>query len=262
MDPATPSDAIFLRVLPDPAALARAAATLFLAALARAVRARGRFTVALAGGRTPRQFYETLARVAPAATPWAAVEVFFGDERPVLPGHPDSNYGMARATLLERVPLPAVNVHRILGELDPTAAAAAYEGELRRRCALNPEGLPQLDWILLGLGADGHTASLFPGTAGLGETQRLVCANWVPKFAHHRITLTLPVLNAARQVVFLVAGEDKAGAVKEVLEGPFPEPPHPASLVRPRPGELHWLLDAAAAAGLSGTRAERSRAEG
>ncbi|MBK9139243.1 MAG: 6-phosphogluconolactonase [Verrucomicrobia bacterium] len=240
----------FLRTFPDPQSLAAGAVALFLEAVGHAVSQRGRFAVALAGGRTPRQFYEALAGAASGRVPWGAVEIFFGDERPVPPEHPDSNYAMAQASLLGRVPLPPGQVHRIRAELAPASAADEYERTLRARFRLSTGEVPRFDLVLLGLGADGHTASLFPGTNALSETQRLVCANWVPKFGHHRVTLTLPVLNAARQVVFLVAGADKAEVVKEVLAGPDREPPHPATLVQPAAGELHWLLDAAAASAL------------
>jgi 6-phosphogluconolactonase len=172
-----------------------------------AVALRGRFTVALAGGQTPRALYELLAdpeepfrdRIA-----WAATEVFFGDERCVGPDHPESNYGAARASLLARVPLLPANVHRLRGEDDPAAAAVAYESELRRSVP-SERGVPRFDLVLLGLGRDGHTASLFPGTAALEEEHRLVVANEVPQLGGFRLTFTFPLLCAARAVAFLTA---------------------------------------------------------
>lgn len=234
----------------DTDAIAAAALDLFVRAAVAAIRKRGQFRVALAGGQTPRKLYQRLASRPVTALDWSAIHVFFGDERPVPPDHSDSNFRMATESLLSRVPLPADNVHRLRGELAPELAAAEYEAELRRGFALEDGAWPRFDLVLLGMGADGHTASLFPETDALRETRRLACANWVPKFGCHRLTLTLPVINAARQVVFLVAGADKARSVKEVLGHPAAEPPLPAALVHPTNGELTWLLDAAAAAEL------------
>lgn len=216
----------------------------------RAVAARGRFAVALSGGSTPRALFQRLAEPPRRdEIPWARVEVFWADERCVPPDHPDSNYGMARAALLDPIGVPAERVHRVPGEApDPAAAAAACEAEIARALGGTPGGPPPvLDLVLLGMGADGHTASLFPGTAALAERRRWVMANFVPRLAAHRITLTYPILNRAAHVLFLVAGADKAEVLREALEGP-PEPERlPAQGVRPDAGELVWLVDRAAA---------------
>jgi 6-phosphogluconolactonase len=248
-----------LQVFQNAESLAAAAADRFVGAASAAIRERGQFHVALAGGQTPRKLYERLAAMAATSLEWSAVHTFFGDERPVPPDHAESNFRMATESLLSRVPLPAANVHRLRGELPPEQAANEYEQELRRVFCTAVGEWPRFDLILLGMGADGHTASLFPGTAALRETQRLVRANWVPKFAHHRLTLTLPVLTAARRVWFLVAGADKAQAVKEVFARPIIEPPPPAALVQPTNGELAWLLDAAAAGLIGGGVAAKTR---
>ncbi len=236
-----------LRILEDPAGLAATAAREFAARAAGAVRERGRFAVALAGGSTPRSAYELLARDYADGVDWRRVHFFFGDERPVPPDHPDSNYRMAREALLAKV--PAGSVHRMRGELPPEEAALLYEEELRSFFAGEP--VPRFDLILLGLGEDGHTASLFPHTRALEETGRLVVANPVPKLGTTRITLTLPVINAARAVIFLVSGREKAEALRAVLGGSADPRQYPARLVRPVAGELLWLADRTAAASLN-----------
>ncbi len=249
---ATPAPAAVLRV-PDAGALARAAAEAFTAAALESVAARGRFTVALSGGSTPRALYRLLADPGEsfrARVPWERVHVFFGDERPVPPDHPDSNYRMAREALLGHV--PAASVHRLRGEAPVAAAAAAeYQAELARFFAVPEEGAPPaLDLVLLGLGADGHTASLFPGSDALGERRRWVTAPFVRRLGSHRLTLTLPVLDRAREALFLVAGADKAEAVARVLAPVAGEPVPPAALVRPEAGPPRWIVDVAAAARL------------
>lgn len=246
-----------LRVLADPAAVQRAAAEEFAVRTEAAVRLRGAALVALSGGGTPRGLHALLADPAQpfrARVPWERLEVFWGDERPVPPDHPDSNYRMARDTLLERVPIPPAHVHRIAGE-DPahTRAAERYARALRRVFAAHgrlEDGWPRFDLVILGMGADGHTASLFPGTAALHETARPVAAAWVPALGSHRITLTPPVLNGADAVMFLVTGGDKARALRAVLEGPWSPDVYPSQVVRPRAGALTWLVDRAAAARL------------
>lgn len=239
-----------LRRMADAEEVARAAAEEVALAAARADAARGRFTLALAGGSTPRRLYALLADArAPfrARVPWERTHVFFGDERPVPPEHPDSNYRMAREALLDRVPV--ASVHRIPGE-DP-AAAEAYEDELRRFFEVPPGGPPpRLDLVLLGLGEDGHTASLFPGSDALGERRRWVAAPLVARLGVHRLTLTLPVLDRAREVLFLVAGADKAEALARVLAPAAGAPALPAALVRPEAGPPRWIVDLAAAARL------------
>jgi 6-phosphogluconolactonase len=203
-------------------------------------------TLALSGGSTPRKMHEMLARK--ERIDWSNVHVFWGDERTVPPDDANSNYRMARETLLDAVGLPDENIHRLKGELDPIEAAAEYENDLRSVFRLLPGSIPRFDVIVLGMGADGHTASLFPGTDALTETDRLVVANHVPQLDTMRLTFTFPVLNAARLVVFLVAGDDKAEAAQQCM---FGETAPPAGLVRPADGDLHWLLDKGAAAGIS-----------
>ncbi len=216
--------------------------------IATAVRAGGH--IALSGGSTPRAAHE---RVADEELDWSGVRLWFGDDRAVGPEHEHSNYRMARESLLERIRGAQPEVHRIEGELGHRAAAAAYEEELRT--AFGDQGLPRMDLLLLGLGPDAHTASLFPGDAALGERERLAVGVDTPGMAPlvSRVTLTLPILNAAHEVVFLISGEDKAEAVARAFRG-APDPRAPASLVRPEPGVLQVLLDAPAAS-LLGDRA-------
>jgi 6-phosphogluconolactonase len=239
-----------VRIFADAPALCRAAADEFVRIAVEAVQARGTFSVALSGGSTPAGLYALLAGDAAfsGAVPWDKTHVFWGDERHVPPDHPDSNARMATETLLSKVPIPPANVHRIAGE-EPKAgrAAAAYEEDLRRHFRLGPGELPRFDLVLLGLGAEAHTASLFPGTPALDETTRLAVPTWVGKLDSERITLTAPVFNAAANVLFLVAGEDKALALKAVLDGPFEPHQLPAQLVRPSSGRLVFFADAAAA---------------
>jgi len=230
----------------DHDALCDAAADEFCRHAAEAVAARGRFAVALAGGSTPRGLYQRLARPPRRErVDWDRVELFWGDERAVPPDHPNSNFAMARATLLDAVPVAPERIHRMEGErADLDAAARDYEAALARVLGAPPGGPPPaLDLVLLGLGADGHTASLFPGTAVLAERHRWVAAVRVPQLETSRLTLTFVVLNAARAVLFLVAGEAKAAAVADVTA-------LPAGLVRPSSGDLAWYLDAAAASRL------------
>jgi 6-phosphogluconolactonase len=241
-------------VAPDPDALARAAAGEVARRSEEAITARGRFMLALSGGNTPRRAYALLADPREGfrdRVDWTRTHVFFGDERQVHPDDAESNYGMASAALLREVPLPPGHVHRIRGEeADAEVAARGYEAELRSAFGLAPGELPRFDLVLLGLGADGHTASLFPGSAALEERSRLVVPPPVERLGVRRITLTLPVLDAARAVAFVVSGADKAERVADVLEGPGAE--LPAGRVRPARGDLVWLLDAPAARLLRG----------
>ena len=215
--------------------LARGAAEYFVARSAEAVADKGLFTVALSGGSTPKLLYELLVG---AQVPWTKTHFFWSDERHVPPDHPDSNYRMTYEAMLSKVPVPEGNVHRIRGE-NPDAAEAAGEYE---------QTLLPLDLILLGLGTDGHTASIFPGTDVLHETKRLVAATWVEKLNTYRITMTLPLLNSGASVLFLVSGADKAQIVKEVIEGPKQ---YPAQLIQPAHGQLLWMLDKDAASFLA-----------
>lgn len=242
-----------IRILPDRAALFQAAADEFVRQANAAIASKGRFTVALAGGSTPKGLYSLLATK--AALPWDKIYFFFGDERHVPPDNPESNYRMAREALLSKVPIPAQNIFRVPAE-NPDAAQAAQTYEATLRQFFPPaEAFPRFDLILLGMGPDGHTASLFPGSKALQEKSRWVVSNWVEKFKTDRITLTLPVLNNAAVVMFLAAGEDKTETLKEVLQGTKPGEQFPSKLVRPTNGQLIWLVDQAAAAALSSQHA-------
>jgi 6-phosphogluconolactonase len=235
-----------LRVFADGESFASGGADFIADFAAQAIAARGLFTLVLAGGETPRRVYASLSS-APwrDRIRWSEVHVFFGDERCVPPADPRSNYRMARETLLDAVPLPAANVHRIRGEADPAVEAVRYEQEMT--AFFNTSSLPAFDLILLGLGADGHTASLFPGSAALRERERRVVADYVAATASWRVTFTVPTINAARQVAFLVAGSNKSRALCNVLRGPHQPETWPAQLIDPAAGGLHWLVDAAAA---------------
>lgn len=238
----------------DAEAVAQHAAGEFVRRARAAVEASGAFKVALAGGSTPRRTYELLADPSLSRQlDWEATHIFFGDERAVPPDHPDSNYRTAFETLLSKVRVPEAQIHRMEGERsDLDAAAADYAAILAESFDLSVgSSLPRLDLVMLGMGDDGHTASLFPGTAALGETRAWVVANDVPQKATRRLTLTAPVLNAARCVMFTVAGGDKAASLAAVLEGP-PDPTRfPSQLIAPGDGDLFWLVDRAAAASLA-----------
>lgn len=243
---------MIVEVTDDPTALAEAAAARVARCAADAIRARGRFTLALAGGGTPRATYQRLA-ARPDSVDWTRTHVFFGDERCVPPDHPDSNYRMAREALLDHVPIPPVHIHRMEGERDDLGVVAReYEATLRRILDAEGEAVPRLDLVLLGIGDDGHTASLFPDVVQLGRGPELV-ARILSKAKGARLTLTFPALDAARNVVFLVAGDGKKEVIRTILQ-PGPDgggaPPFPAAEVRPTDGELVWLLDRAAASGL------------
>ena len=246
-------------VCPDAASLAWLGAERFVVAAAEAVGRAGRFAVALSGGSTPKTLYQLLATdVFRARVDWPHVHFFWGDERCVPPEHPDSNFRMTREALLDHIPVPPHNIHRMAGELEPQTAAAAYETELRNFFSSE---LPCFDLLLLGLGEDGHTASLFPGSSALEEKQRPVTAVHVEKLHSHRLTLTLPALNAATYALFLVAGESKQDIVKEVLTSPDAASRYPAARIEP-PNGLIWLISEDAAAGLPSdllVRRDRSR---
>jgi 6-phosphogluconolactonase len=210
----------------------------------------GRFVVALSGGSTPRALYSLLAGAEfQSQVPWDRVHFFWGDERCVPPDHPDSNYRMACESLLSKVPVPEENIHRIEGEEKPEIAAAKYEKAIRDFFQLADSELPRFDLILLGLGDDGHTASLFPGSEALQETRRLAVATYVEKLKSHRVTLTLPVLNHAANIFFLVAGENKTGILKDVLQRESSKS-LPARQIHPLNGRLVWFVDRAADASL------------
>ncbi len=238
-----------LTICRDAEALAEIVAARFADAAEEAISERGRFAVGLSGGSTPRRrvrpprHREVSDRIA-----WDSVHVFWGDERCIPLAQPDNHFTMATALFLSKVPIPASNVHRARGEASDTdAATRAYEQDLNRFFALGPGEVPRFDLLIQGMGADGHTASIFPGTTACDEVDRLAIAHYVPKLAKDRITLTLPVLNAAREVMFLVAGPEKAPALAEVLAGAE----HlPAARVRPMNGVVRWIVDEAAAAAL------------
>lgn len=231
-------------VLESAAAVAQAAAARYASAAAAAVAARGCFVVALSGGSTPRTLYRLLAS-ADVGLPWNKTRVLFADERCLSPEHELSNYRMAQENLLGSVAIPAQQVHRMRGELEAEAAALCYERELQ---SLFPGcDWPAIDLALLGMGRDGHTASLFPGTQALEERRRWAAANYVPQQASWRITLTLPVLCAARRILFLITGADKSQVLAEAFGGLPHDAPYPAEAVVPTQGVREILVDRQAA---------------
>lgn len=252
-----------IRIMQDGNELAREAAELFLRLGEQAIAANGRFRVALAGGTTPATLHAILAGSEYAhRLDWKRVRFFFGDERCVPPSHPESNFGMADATLFQPLKIAPEQVCRMKGEEPPEAAARQYEQLLRREWPGSDPSLPRFDLILLGLGDDGHTASLFPGTHALDEQTRLVVPGTAPKGIQPRLTLTFPVLNRAGWVLFLVTGPKKAGIVRIVLEKSSADGPSlPAARVRPMSGRVLWFLDRAAAADLTVSRQDISARE-
>jgi 6-phosphogluconolactonase len=233
-----------IEVLSNPDALFHSAAEEFLTEAKTAVNDRKLFTVALSGGSTPKGLFHLLASTEPfrSGMPWAQTHFFWSDERHVSPRDPESNYRMAWENLLSKVPVPAENIHRILSEIpDARQAAGQYEETLRHFFHLAEGQFPRFDLILLGMGADGHTASLFPDTDALQECKGLVAANWVEKLHTWRITLTLPVLNNAASIIFLVSGPDKAQTLRAVFSGQ--RTAYPAHLVNPTQGRVLWLVD-------------------
>ena len=251
-----------IRILADTQAVALAAADEFVRLSREALQRKGKFTVALSGGSTPKTLYSILAeraqqKIGPEI-PWAQIHLFFGDERHVPPDHSDSNYRMANDAMISKVPIPSANVHRIHTEnQDAAAAAADYDRTLVEVLGLSSNALPRFDLILLGMGPDGHTASLFPGTAGVQELSKRVIANWVPKFNSFRVTFTRPVLNNAAEVMLLICGADKAPALAEVMGSGDPNT-YPIKYVQPRDGKVLWLLDKDAAGRLDSSRATAS----
>lgn len=241
-----------IRRLGTPQDLFHAAADEVLGTASAAVSQRGRFIIALSGGSTPKSLYNLIAANADKSIPWEKVFFFWSDERHVPPDNPDSNYRMAKENLLSKIPVPAANIFPVPAE-NPNAeeAAASYEATIRKFFGAKAGEFPRFDLILLGMGPDGHTASLFPETAALQEKSRLVVANWVEKLNTSRITFTLPLLNAARSVLFLVSGSDKAGVLREVLEGNAPGEKYPSKLIKPDSGKVLWFVDRAAASQLS-----------
>jgi 6-phosphogluconolactonase len=242
-----------LVVVDDERALASALADRVVAEGASALAARGRFDVALAGGSTPKAAYALLAQPPHRdAIEWSRVRFFFGDERCVPPDHPDSNYGMAARALLEPLGIAADAVFRMHGEDDPATAAAEYARVLRAELPADDAGTPRFDLVLLGMGPDGHTASLFPGSDPLTDDEQLVRAPYVEKFATHRITLTPRVLRAARAVIVTAGGAAKADALAAVLGDAPDASVHPIAVLLARTDGLTWLVDRAAAAEVPG----------
>jgi len=238
-----------VRVYPTRNAAAHAAAVQFVAAAERAVTTRERFTVALSGGTTPRDVYHLLSADSTyEGVEWRKVRVFWGDERCVPYNDPQNNAHMAREALLNHVQIPVHNIHRVQTELPPEQAADDYEQTMRSYFAERGMNQPRFDFMMLGMGAEGHTASLFPNSPLLHETERWVAATYVEPLDSWRVTLTPVALNAASKIVFLVVGEDKAEALKRVLSEPKQPDLYPAQIVDPPQGQVTWIVDKAAAA--------------
>ncbi|HKQ75085.1 MAG TPA: 6-phosphogluconolactonase [Blastocatellia bacterium] len=242
-----------IRIFPDADKLAHFAARLFQMRMIGSITIQVEFTVALSGGATPKKMFEILGnderlKKQVQHGTWDYLHFFWGDERHVPPDHAESNYKLAYDTMLSKLGVREANIHRIKGELeDAGEAARQYEAEILQGFPALENQIPRFDLIFLGMGSDGHTASLFPGTKALTEEKRLVVSNWVGKFNTDRITMTAPLLNNAACVVFMVSGQDKALPVKATLEGRYEPQQLPAQLIRPESGKLIWLLDSAAA---------------
>ena len=243
-----------IRILANGTAIARRAAQEFVQAAASGVREKGSFNVVLAGGSTPKALYRLLVNdpTLRSQVPWDKMDLFFGDERHVPPDHPDSNFRMATEAMISKSPLKPEQVTRIKGEYpDAGQAALEYEKALREYFKLKDGEYPRFDLVLVGMGNEGHTLSLFPGTKALHADGRIAVRNWVGKLYAERITLTAPAASNTVQVIFMVTGADKAPALKAVLEGPFEPEQLPAQLLQPKNGKLLWLVDAAAGSMLS-----------
>ena len=238
---------ISAHIFPSVAAVTRGAVDFFIDTIAQAIADRGRARVAISGGSTPKAAFEMIASEFAGRVAWPQVQLFWVDERCVGPDDPESNYGMTKAAMLRSIPLPPANIHRMEGELPPEEAASRYEATIRNTFKLEGAETPTFDLILLGLGPDGHTASLFPHTEGLNEMSRIVIANHVPQKDTWRLTLTWPVINQSRSVAFLIEGESKAAMVDTVFQGPYQPEDYPAQIIRPASGNLTLLLDEKAA---------------
>jgi 6-phosphogluconolactonase len=241
------------RVLPTPAVTAQAGAQLFTDAAVKAAATRGVARIAISGGTTPKTMFALLADPAGPflkQVPWNKIELYWVDERCVPPDNIESNYRMTNEAMLSKVPLPAEQVHRMEGELEPEVAAARYESTIRNTFKLEGAETPTFDLVLLGMGDDGHTASLFPHTVALNEMSHIVVPNHVPQKDAWRITLTWPVINQGREVAFLIEGVGKAQVLRDVFLGPYQPDTYPSQIIRPASGRLTLLLDAAAAAKL------------
>jgi 6-phosphogluconolactonase len=238
-----------IRILNDGAAIAKRAAQEFVESATSAVREKGSFNVALAGGSTPKALYGLLVTDAAlrSQVPWDKMHLFFGDERHVAPDHSDSNFRMATEAMISKSSLKPEQVTRIKGEYPATERAALeYEKALREYFKLKDGEYPRFDLLLVGMGSEGHTLSLFPGTKALHAEGRAVVRNWVGKLYTERITLTAPAASNAARILFMVTGADKALALKAVLEGPYEPEQLPAQLLQPKNGKLLWLVDTAA----------------
>ena len=248
-----------IRQFADPEELSHAAAEAFCRIGRDAVAARGRYDVVLSGGSSPRRTYELLAAEYREQLTWERVQFFWGDERAVPPRDKNSNFGMARDALLDPLAISREQIHRIEGEReDLDAAAREYQDEIARILVEPPDGPPPaFDLVLLGMGADGHTASLLPGSSALDESERWVVAQHAPSLGADRVTMTPPVFNAARHVLFLVAGRDKAEMLAQVIEGPQDPRRLPAQAIQPAPGDIAWFVDRLAAANLNDDGARR-----
>lgn len=240
-----------IQIYPNPHTLAEEAAKHFVEQAHLNTLANGRFNVALSGGSTPKAMHQLLANKYSDLVDWSRVNFFWGDERTVPPEHPDSNYHMAKETLLDHIDIELRQVHRIEAELSPEEAAHEYFRTLRDYIGGET---PHLDLVILGMGDDGHTASLFPHTKALQGSGNWVAANWVEKLDSWRITLTAPFINLAKQITFLVAGESKASALKQILEGPHQLEQYPSQLIHPINGQMLWLVDEAAASQLESSK--------
>lgn len=237
-----------LEIAPTKDDLIQQAVELFIRSANDAIRKNGVFTVSLSGGSTPRPLYEALGSpIHRERVDWGKVHLFWGDERPVPPTDPQSNYRMVKEALLDRIDIPETNIHRVLAEMDVRMAAFQYEEELRQFFSGE---WPSFDFIFLGMGQDGHTASLFPGSAGLNEDFRWFIANYAPGMATWRLTLTAPAINAARFILVIAAGGDKAKRLKAVLNGPRDPNEMPIQMIAPADGEMVWLVDEAAGGAL------------
>jgi 6-phosphogluconolactonase len=238
---------IKLQIHSSPEELIQTAANLFIKSGQSAIREKGIFSVALSGGSTPQPLYELL-KSAPYldSVDWNLIHFFWGDERTVPPDHPESNFFQANQILLEPLGINPENIHRIQGELEPVLAADNYQSEIS---SFFPSSPPRFDLILLGMGSDGHTASLFPKTKVVAhpEDYQLVAANHVPQLNTWRITFTPQLINRSARVIFLVSGDNKASPLHQVIEGPYKPDTYPSQLINPENGELLWLIDEAAA---------------
>ena len=246
-----------IEIVSDSAALSRKAVEMLVSRITEIIPQKQYFSIALSGGSTPKALFSLMVEddLFNAKIPWDKIHFFWGDERHVPPEHPDSNYGMANEAMLATAQVSSKNIHRVRAEKpDAGRVAEEYEKELQKFFRLTAGQLPVFDFVLLGMGPDGHTASLFPGTKALQERKRLVVANWVEKFQSYRITMTAPVLNNADMVVFLVSGEEKAEILQKVLEGGFQSELLPSQLIQPKSGRLLWLVDRSAASRLTLTK--------